>query len=154
MNIIFELKMKVFITAYDGLAKKSDDNIFYDISLKRLINSYSEFSEEYNKEEKEIFQNILNKKKSEYNPDGNLKKMEDSLICLSFSDKSILSETYGTNEICGKFLGLRDGQNVSLKQNDGLLEEKFARIAFEFAYPNINEKFIVTSFDLKKSDIF
>ena len=154
INSIFKLKMKIFETAYDGLVKNTKNNIFFGISLKLLVTRYSEFSEDYNPEEKKYFQEILAEKTSNFNVDTYLKKMEDTLLCVSFSKNSLLYKTYGENEICGKYLGLRPGQNVKIRNKQGKLEKKFAQIVFEIAYPTIEDKLLITSFDLKSSDIF
>ena len=148
LNEFFKLKIKLFETAYDGLVKNISSNIFFGISIKLLVIRYTEFAKEYNTEEKEYFEEILAEKTASFNPDIYLKKMEETLLCISFSEKSPLYLTYGKDEICGKYLGLRDGQNTQVKNDKGVFEEQFAHIVFEIAYPSINDKFLVTSYDL------
>lgn len=150
----FRLLMQIYSTVYKGLAKVAKTNIGFVMALKRLINSYEKYSEKYSEEEKEIYNEYYAENLSIFNPDVYLNQLGDSLVCIDVLEKSILSETYGTETICGKYHGLVNGYTTKILGEDGKYKDEFSNVAFEFGYPEIENRFIVTLLDLKQVSDF
>ncbi|MBK7957216.1 MAG: hypothetical protein IPK03_03360 [Bacteroidetes bacterium] len=120
---IFIAKLKLWKSFYMSLvklARESDENFIYLISLKVLIEIDKKFAMNYSTQEIDIHNKVIKELITEFNPDTFLNKLEDTLLCIKFSEDSHFSNIY-KEQICGKYLGLvlNEEANMQAKESVG-----------------------------------
>ncbi len=143
---------------YLSFSRIPEKGLLGEITLKAIFECKRQLirnSPAYTDEEKKVAEEFFTDTLVDYNPDIYLGKFDDrALISLEFSSKSHLYEKFGNEVIRGKYLGLVNNHTTQLKNNKGSYENVECEIAFRFAYPTINDVFIIAFRDLEIAESF
>lgn len=115
------------------------------LALVDQIQMATEHYKIYGQEQYDHFLAQLARLKADYDPDNDVKKLEDTLLCLELSPDSHLYEKYGS-QICGKYMGMDEKPYLTKIRNKetGKYEDKKGTIVINLAYPTAQDLLKVT----------
>ncbi len=148
-----------WVRSYQIYAKKANEgHLVAVLALKDHIedgldhyrNTYAE-----DEEKQEYFETVFKGLQREYNPDSDINKLQNTLICIEIKRESYLHSQYG-DKICGKFLSMSADQMITklLNKETGEYEEETANIVINMGYPTPDDLLKVSFLDISKMEAF
>ena len=142
---------------YDALTFLARHKLMGALALKAHVqNSESAYKGILNEREFAFFNEVVDAKTRDYDPDGKLNELVGKVICVELSPQSHLREKYGADTICGQFLHLNKGKAQTLVKSevDGHYEVREAAFSFRIAYPDAEHFVDVSLLDLVNIEPF
>lgn len=148
--------MDLWIMVYDALTFLAKHKIMGVMALKSHVqNSIDAYTTILNERELSFFREVIEAKKRDYDPDDQLRQLEGNVVCVELNPSSHLVNQFGSNTICGKYLGLNNGKAFTrLYTEEHGYQEKEAAFSFRISYPDAEHEVNISLLDLVNLELF